>query len=149
MANYDEQIYQRLELLRQEIVTSIESHGITASGRTQRSLEVVKYDNGVKLIAAAGDRAPLDTLEIGRDGGKVPRHFTDILEQWSRDKGIGFSSDRERRTFAYLLGRRIAEKGTLRHYKHVDVYSTAVEQAVEDIKNLIIAGVNDVIKTNF
>ena len=147
MANYDEQIFQRLEQLRAEIVANIQAKGITASGRTQRSLEVVKYDKGVKLIANAGDRAPLETLEVGREGGKVPRGFTDILVQWSHDKGLAFNTERERRTFAYLLGRKIARSGTERHFFHENVYTTPVDKAVEDIKRLIIAGVNETIKS--
>jgi hypothetical protein len=56
------------------------------------------------------------------------------LVQWSRDKGIGFGSERERRSFAYLLGRRIAREGTLRHRSPVDVYTTIVTDTAEAVK---------------
>lgn len=147
--NLEDKIAARLEQLRTDIVANIESKRITASGRTQRSLQVRRYNSGVELVALAGDRAPLTTLEIGREGGRVPRGFTAILTQWSRDKGLSFYNERERRTFAYFLGRRIAKEGTLRARQHEDVYSTLTRKAAEDLAGLILASVQETIATNF
>ena len=151
-----DKVIARLEDLKAEIIANIEREGITASGRTQRSLRLVVTDTGAKLVADAGDRAPLETLEVGREGGKVPRGFTDILVQWSKDKGISFADERERRTFAFLLGRRIAKGndrypmgGTMRHYRGADVYTTAVQEAAEDIKGMILASVTETIAKHF
>lgn len=156
MTDLEQRVTERLEALRQEIVANIEQKGITASGRTQRSLQVVQYNGGAKLIAAAGDRAPLETLEIGREGGKVPRGFTDILMQWSKDKNLFFESDKDRRRFAFLLGRRIAKGnteyplgGTMRHYRAENVYTDAVQRATEDIKGIILADVRETISKHF
>lgn len=144
-----DKVTARLEQLKNDIVSAIQSNGITASGRTQRSIEVEQYEGGVRLVAKAGDRAPIPTLEIGREGGRVPAGFTAILEQWTRDKGISFQSESRRRSFAYLLGRKIAREGTQRHKQPVDVYSTLTQQAAEDIRNIITAEVTEVIKNNF
>lgn len=151
-------VTERLEKLRQEIVGNIESKGITASGRTQRSLTVEQYDGGVRLVAKAGNRAPMDTLEIGRPAGNVPggfrttkkgvrdvsNTFKAILVQWAKDKGIsdfGWGA-------ATMLGRRIAAEGTLRNKRHEDVYSTAVEQAAKDIQAMFLTQIQEQIKLN-
>ena len=143
-----EDIINELEALKERIRENMETAGENASHRTEQSFAVEVYDGGVRLVARAGDRAPLDTLEIGRPGGKVPSGFTAILEQWSRDKGLQFQSDRERRTFAYLLGKRIQREGTRRNAQHEDIYSTAVNEAVKKIEQTIFARVNEIIKTN-
>lgn len=143
-----DRVAERLERLRADIVAAIEREGETASGRTQRSLMVVQDEKGVRLVAAAGERAPLNTLEIGRKGGKVPKGFYLILRQWSIDKGLTFASDRERNTFAYLLGRRIAREGTLRDAQHVDIYSSLTEQAAREISGMLGASVKEQIKSN-
>lgn len=153
-----QRVTERLEQLRQEIVGNIESKGITASGRTQRSLTVEQYDGGVRLVAKAGNRAPIDTLEIGRPAGNVPggfrttkkgvrdvsNTFKAILVQWAKDKGIsdfGWGA-------ATMLGRRIAAEGTLRNKRHEDVYSTAVEQAAKDIQAMFLTQIQEQIKLN-
>lgn len=151
-------VEQRLEQLRADIVSNIESHRITASGRTQRSLKVVVYDGGVKLIAEAGERAPIDSLEVGRPPGNVPggfrmtksgvrdvsSTFKAILLRWAADKGIDMTWGG-----ATMLGRRIASEGTRRYSTHEDVYSTLVRQAAEDIKGLVIPKIKQMIKLNY
>lgn len=142
-----EDIMQELEALKERIRQNMEQAGENASHRTEQSFEVQVYDGGVRLVARAGERAPLDTLEIGRPAGKVPRGFTAILEQWSRDKGIQMS-DKDRRTFAYFLGKRIQREGTKRNAQHEDIYSSAVEETAKKIEQKILARVNEMIKTN-
>ena len=156
--NLTQRVTERLEQLRQEIVGNIESKGITASGRTQRSLTVEQYDGGVRLVAKAGNRAPIDTLEIGRPAGNVPggfrttkkgvrdvsNTFKAILVQWAKDKGIsdfGWGA-------ATMLGRRIAAEGTLRNKRHEDVYSSAVEKAAKDIQAMFLTQIQEQIKLN-
>lgn len=150
------QISQRLESLRQEIVGNIQAKGITASGRTQRSLEVQTTESGARLVARAGNRAPLDTLEIGRPGGNVPggirttkagkidvsNTFKWILIKWAEDKGIPDFGWGE----ATMLGRRIHEEGTRRHQQHEDVYTTPVARATEDIKMMLFYGIRGTIR---
>lgn len=122
-----------LDETKEAIRASMEENGVNASGRTSDSLRVERYDGGVRLMIGGADTAPLATLEVGRGGGKVPRGFTDIIEQWSRDKGLTFGSERERRTFAYLTARKISREGTWRHKNNIDVYSTIVETAAREL----------------
>ena len=77
--------------------------------------------------------APLETLEVGRPAGPIPSNMTDILVQWSKDKGIPFDRESQRRSFAYLLGRRIEREGTLRHKHNEDIYTTVVMETAESI----------------
>lgn len=149
MADLRNIVTERLERLREDIVASIESHGITASGRTQRSLHVEQDGDSVQLVADAGNRAPIATLEVGRPGGKVPGRFYLILAQWSRDKGIPFRTERERNTFAYFLGKKIEHRGTDRNYNPVDTYSSLVTAAVEDIGSLLMAEITERIERHF
>ena len=158
MDNLEQIVKRRLEQLGAEIVGNIEQKGITASGRTQRSIVVESYAGGIRLVALAGDRAPIDTLEIGRPAGNVPGEFRTtkagvrdvsntfkaILIRWANDKGfqLGWGG-------ATMLGRRIAAEGTMRHKQHEDVYSTAVEQAAQDISSMTLAYVSRQIASNF
>ena len=145
----DEYIEQRLEKLKSEIVGNMASKKINASGRTAASFRVEKYDYGFRLIGGGEGAAPLFTLEVGREGGKVPMGFTSILVQWSRDKGIAFSTEKERNTFAYFLGQKIAKEGTNRNKQNEDVYSTAVKSAVDDISKKLSVSIKEQIQLNF
>ena len=145
----DEYVKQRLETLKTEIVSNIETKGISASGRTARSFRVEVYDGGIRLVGGGDGAAPVNTLEVGRTGGGIPAGFTKILAQWSKDKGIAFETESKRNTFAYFLAKRIKEEGTLRNKQNTDVYSTAVQNAVEDIGWNLRIIIGEMIKTNF
>lgn len=127
-----------LEKAKQEIQLRMVAEDINASGRSSDSLVVEQYDGGVRLKYGNADTAPLATLEVGRPGGNVPRGFTDILAQWSRDKGIPFDTERQRQTFSYLLGRRIAREGTLRNKQPVDVYTSIILDTVDFVKAEVV-----------
>lgn len=151
---YDNTIYNSIidtvanvmEAVKAEIQTQMRSKGIDASGRTSASLRVERYENGVRLVMGpVGQAAPLATLEVGRQGGKVPRGFTDIIEQWSIDKGLPFPEEGDRRRFSYLTANKIARKGTRRHEKPVEVYSETVSRGAEEIKKLVAAEVTQYI----
>lgn len=124
-----------LERAKAAIQAQMEYQGVNATGNTSRSFRVERYEGGVRLVMGGTEypTAPLQTLEVGRPGGAVPRGFTDILEEWSRAKGLSFSTDRERRSFAYLLGRRIAREGTLRNLNNIDVYSSIITDAANSV----------------
>ena len=147
--NIDEYIQQRLENLKAEILANMEAKKINASGRTASSFRVEKYDNGFRLIGGGEGAAPLFTLEVGRPAGKTPFGFTSILAQWSRDKGITFATERERNTFAYFLGKKIAKEGTKRNKQNEDIYSSAVKSAVEDISKQLLVSIKEQIQLNF
>lgn len=129
-----------LERAKAAIQAQMEYQGVNATGNTSRSFRVERYEGGVRLVMGGEDypTAPLQTLEVGRPGGNVPRGFTDILAEWSRAKGIQFPTESRRRSFAYLLGRRIQREGTLRHSNPVDVYSSIITDAANSIEADIV-----------
>ena len=89
-------IAQILLQARDEIRANMAAKGINASGRTSAALQVVQRGGKISLIKAQGENAPFGTLQYGRAGGRVPVGFYEILKQWSRDKGLTFSSETER-----------------------------------------------------
>lgn len=124
-------IADELQRLAQRISDNIERNGQRASGKTQASLEVVDDGDAVALLG----RKAFGVMETGRRGGRVPRNFADILLQWSIDKGIPFDSDRERKSFAYLLAKKIQKEGTqlFRDKGRTDVYSNEIPKTINNI----------------
>ena len=131
--------------VRDEIRAKMASEGVNASGRTSAGMQVQRYESGVRLVLTGEEVAPLATLEVGRAGGKVPLGFADIIEQWSRDKGLAFPTDGDRRSFAYLTARKIAREGTERHKSPIDIYSEEVERGLSRIRQNIKVEVTEYI----
>ena len=140
-----DQIIDVLTQTRDEIRANMQAKKINASGRTSASLRVEADSKSVRLIGGrdgtheigggiyASDTAPIPTLEVGREGGKVPRGFYYIIREWSKEKGLSFASESERNTFSFFVARKIAREGTRRHLLPEDVYSTPVEKAKAEI----------------
>lgn len=128
-------VIEVLEEAKQRIQDNMAAKDINASGRTSRSFRIERYNGGVRLVMGGTGEptAPLETLEVGRPAGPIPSNMTDILVQWSKDKGIPFDRESQRRSFAYLLGRRIEREGTLRHKHNEDIYTTVVMDTAESI----------------
>lgn len=131
------QVAERLSQAVAEIQASMAEGNINASGRTSASFRVVETEEGLQLVGGGKDTAPIATLEVGRRPGNVPAGFTAILEQWSRDKGLQFETESKRRSFAYLLGRKIEREGTQRYREPQNVYSSITRQAADDIGEMI------------
>lgn len=131
---------------RDEIRANMASQNINASGRTSAGIQVERYEGGVRLVLTGNDVAPLYTLETGRGAGRVPTGFTEILEQWTRDKGLTFANEQERRSFAYLLGRKIARQGTQRNMLPADVYSEPVNAALAKMKGRLRATISEYVR---
>ena len=165
MANeLDTDIIRILTQARDEIRAAMEAKNINASGRTSASIHVDAYDGGYRLVGGndathpvddypkilgtldAYDTAPIPTLEVGRAGGSVPKGFYYLIRQWSREKGLQFSSESERGTFAYFVARKIARQGTLRAEKNVDVYSTPVENAKAALRDVIRQSIGQTVR---
>ena len=123
---------EELESLRQRIVENHIQAGQRASGRTIKSLHVVVDDDHGILFG----RKAFGVLETGRGPGKVPKVFYKIIRQWMIDKGIQVEKPK---SFAYLVARKIAEKGTrlYRTGKHEDIYSKGIEIAIQNIMNRV------------
>ena len=142
-----DQIAQILERCKTQIQANMASHNINASGRTSKSLTVERYAGGVRLISKGEKVAPFETVQYGRQAGKVPKGFYYIIKEWSREKGLTFDRESERSTFAYFLSRKIAREGTQRHRTPDEqVYTPAVTEAVKEIRATIGANVVQIIK---
>lgn len=137
-----------LERCKADIETNMETQDVNASGRTVGSLAVVSDNDGLRLGLFGNTHAPLGTLEVGRAGGRVPAGFYQIIKQWTRDKGISFSTESERGTFAYFVARKIAREGTQRHQLSVDVYSTPAKAARNEIESVLRNMIHEFVKTS-
>lgn len=140
-----DKIVDILEKAKEDIQRRMAEENINATGRSSASFRVEEYPGGVRLWYGNPDIAPIETLEIGRPGGNVPKGFTDILVEWSRAKGLQFPTEGRRRSFAYLLGKRIQRVGTLRNMSPVDVYTTIVMDAAEQVKGAVTVTVTQYI----
>lgn len=144
-----DQIAQILETCKGKIQANMASCNINASGRTSASLIVESYSGGVRLVSRGSNIAPFETVQYGREAGRVPKGFYYIIKQWSIDKGIAFAKKSERSTFAYFLSRKIANEGTQRHRTPDEqVYTPPVTEAVEEIRKIIGTEIREQIKTN-
>lgn len=156
MANtLESDIMSILDRTGDKIRANMEREGVNASGRTSASIRTEQRGNWLLLLGGyntehsvadaptgivAPNTAPIPTLEVGRKGGgnpPVPKGFYYIIREWSREKGISFATEAERNTFSFFLSRKIAREGTQRHANHIDIYSTPVTEAKEEIKKAI------------
>lgn len=130
-----------------DVVTAIrvnlEETGTNASGRTSESLEYTITDDNHIIITG---RPYFRSVEEGRPAGKVPYNFTDIISQWIDDKGIashfGITNEKEKRSVAYLIGRKIKEEGTDLYNKggREDVYTNVIESMVGELQEAVADG---------
>lgn len=163
MANILEaDIIRVLTQTRDKIRARMEAEKVNASGRTSASMRVEPYEGGVRLVGGyntthdidagsrgtitAADTAPIPTLEFGSGSGKVPKGFYYIIREWAKEKGIQFANDTERGTFAYFVARKIAESGTKRFVSHIDVYSTPVTEAKNEIEKLCTESISRTVR---
>lgn len=145
-----------LEETRQRIVSRLSDENITVTGKTARSLRVVVEGDHVilKQDGQAGG-APIQTTEKGRRAGGIPMDFAGIIEQWSKDKGLTFESDRERRRFAGAVA-----FGKIRRYGfgrpspsrfgrvNAVIYTPEIQEARDRIKKVVSLKIRQMIRTN-
>lgn len=169
-----EEILLVLTKAKEEIQANMANKGINASGRTSRGFAVEQDNEGVRLVLRHDEygsvkclpngfkynldsvvvgTAPLSTLEIGREGGRVPRGFYYIIKEWTREKGLTFATESERQTFSYFTARKIMRQGTQRHYTPEDIWSTPVNNAAQAVREtasrILQAEIHNIVKTNF
>ena len=154
-----EEIIQILEKAKNKIVSNIDSEGITASGKTKQSLKVVSNQTGIVLIQDATG-APFETLQYGREGGKVPKGFQKIIEMWINEKGLSVEpknyirkpsekwqpkytpEQRGLMAMAGAIATNIKNNGTKRFREpNENVYSKAIDEAIKEISKLAVDSV--------
>ena len=146
-----EEVTKILENARQSIVTNLMAAGITTTGKTANSLQVVPYDGGVKLISD-GSGAPITTTEIGRKAGKQPPYDPDVILQWTIDKGLSFESEEDRKSFAFATSKKIGLYGYGRpsrsDYGNTDeiIYSNVLKSTREILTSTVTGGVSIILK---
>lgn len=163
MENLNELAIKILEDAALRIKQNIQKKGITASGRTEKSIKVVERGGKIQLIKEDGRNAPIETLEIGRPGGAVPKGFNQIILEWIKDKGVQVDlipyktnrphkytvQERSERLAAGAIAYTIRESGTGRHRTpRNDVYSNVVEETILKLRKEIKDAVISSIKTN-
>lgn len=127
-------VEEELNDLKKRIADNIISSGQNASGRTIASLRVEMQEDGGVLYG----RNYFGSLETGRKPGPVPYHFSDIILQWMKDKGIVVEKPK---SFAFLVARKIANEGTAlyRSGGRDDVYSKEIEKTVDSVMKRVSA----------
>ena len=134
-----------VEKIREQIIAK----KITATGRTQKSLRYsVDGEKALRIIADAGDRAPISTLQYGREPGKMPPISS--IKEWIEAKRITYKSiaykrqpsinwkpkytpqERGLNSLAWAIASKIKKVGTERH-KNPDptVYSPVLKEVIE------------------
>lgn len=111
------------------IKSNMKRYGKWTTGRTWSSIiPYADLDASGKL--SVGLEAPNNSMlvklqETGRKPGKVPSNFEDIIYQWSIDKGIQFSSDKERKQFAKAVKWKTINEGSVqfRNGTNYDIYT--------------------------
>jgi len=134
-----------VERIRQQIIDK----KIKASGKTQNSIAYrVNGETELTIYAAAGERAPIQTLQWGRAGGKMPPVIN--IKKWIKDKGITVKEiaykrqttdkwkpkytpqERGLNSLAWAIATKIKESGTVRHREpQTDVYTPVLNEVVE------------------
>lgn len=125
-------VRSELDTLRLRIIENHLRVGQKASGKTIASLHVKLSENGGILWG----RQAFEVLESGRKGGKVPKGFYQIIQQWVKDKGIQVDKPK---TFSYFVARKIAREGTqlYRNGGRDDIYSKEIEHTTRVIMERI------------
>lgn len=125
--------------------------GVNATGRTSKSIEWETTTFRLTVFAEAGRRAPVDTLEKGRGPGPMP-DVADIVE-WLDAKGVqtrgggGLMPAEAKEKAAYAIARKIAREGTDRYSEpRKDVYTPAVDYAIDKARDIFAAKVESFIK---
>lgn len=149
-----------LDKMVEEMRTNLASTGTNASGRTSQSLRVVMTDTGGQIWGRRYFRG----TEQGRAGGRVPRNFTSIIEQWILDKGLTPSAipykrkpsaswqpkytpdGRGLRQMASAIAHTIAKSGTslYRSGGRKDIFTNVIEENKHDLKKVA----KEIITTN-
>ena len=136
----------------QAIREAMEATGINASGSTSKSLEY-KQDAFSLVVFAEGRHAPIATLQHGsRPTPKGGGGFYPEILQWVKDKGLDVQPtpsetlEKAQARAAHAIYHKIWEEGTQRHlHPRSDIYTPALDKAVEDFTAQVAGAVVDII----
>ena len=151
-----EQILKILTDCKAEIITNMQSEGVTVTGRTANSLTVEDRGDHLVLVQKP-EGAPIETTQFGRGAGKVPRGFREIIKQWIIDKKIQTKDipyirkpsekwqpmytpqERGLAAAAGAIAHKIATKGTERFANpKTNIYTEPIDKAIDKISNFLL-----------
>lgn len=120
----------------EEMKTNIVQSGKNTTGKAKDNIRIEHENGNYKVIGVPY----FNTLEEGREGGKVPKGFYHIIKKWAVDKGLFGSTDRELSRFAYFTSRKIADMGTEQYRlgKRTDIYTDARNKLIEKLKTKVL-----------
>ena len=151
-----EEILKILTECKAEIINNMQSEGVTVTGRTAKSLSV--EDRGEHLVLLQKpEGAPIETTQFGREGGKVPFGFRQIIRQWIIDKKIQTKDipyirkpsakwqpmytpqERGLAAAAGAIAHKIAKVGTDRFSNpKTNIYTEPIDKAIDKISNFLL-----------
>ena len=141
-----------IESIAQRVVDAyrkiLADEGINASSRLSDSAEVEVSLNNTKLVISLMLEEYWKYVEYGRGPGKRPP--IDAIENWVRIKPVIPDARNGKiptqRQLAYLISRKIGWEGTpARHAINKTVYSDAMEEIINDIRNEIVRQLNQIL----
>lgn len=141
-----------IESIAQRVVDAyrkiLADEGINASSRLSDSAEVEVSLNNTKLVISLMLEEYWKYVEYGRGPGKRPP--IDAIENWVRIKPVIPDARNGKiptqRQLAYLISRKIGWEGThSRHAINKTVYSDAMEEIINDIRNEIVRQLNQIL----
>lgn len=141
---------RHLDECANRIRENITATGTRASGRTQASIRVEVSADTATLYG----RQAFSVLQTGRRGGKVPKGFAQMIQEWAQQKGIRPTpipyvrrasanwqpkytpEQRGMNAFAGAVAHSIHTSGTAlyRNGGREDIYTEPIREAVEGIK---------------
>lgn len=108
-------IREFLDTLRKEIIAAQKNKGLTASGKSAELLAVEATDGYGELIDGSGSFV---YQEYGRGAGKQPPFLpVGVIYEWLKYSkyGLTYQDDKERKSLAFAISRKIAKQGTFTH----------------------------------
>ena len=137
-------IVTTLNSLADDIRQNMANANENATGRTQASFEVKTDKDSLSLVAKAGDRAPLITLEKGVPPKTVVP--VEALEEWANAK-FGMTGTKLK-LFARYVKNKIYAVGTNRYSNNEDIYTTATKETARILKEDLQKKITEKIKEN-
>jgi hypothetical protein len=137
-------IVTTLNSLADDIRQNMADANENATGRTQASFDVKTEKDSISLVATAGDRAPLITLEKGAPPKTVVP--IEALEEWANAK-FGMTGT-ELKLFARRVKNKIYRVGTNRYSDNEDIYTTATKETARILKEDLQKKITEKIKEN-
>lgn len=136
--NLNEILLKRLETIKEEVASRMDSLHRTATGKSVASLAIVSPRSMEAYLE--GD-AQWQVMQNGRSAGKGPYNFREIIKKWIDAKGISVqpkgrqTEETAKDSLAFLITRSILNKGTSLHRSngYNDIYDSVVE---EEVKNM-------------